>query len=226
MSDYTKTTNFTAKDSTQAVILGSEHDAEFNAIAASIGTKMNKIASPTADQLLTMNASGEAVDSGHSKVEIPIYGTPEALGTSYEKTKTLTGTVEEVEINFYKAKTNSVTAIRCCLGTGSALDITGYYTGAESSSVNRYSNAGVGFYLSAVDGAGVDLNGTIRLRRAYNNIWVMTAAVYNSGVGAVYNCTGHVTLAGALDIVGIRVDGAADTLVTGGYWRVNYRRSA
>jgi len=51
MSDYTKTTNFTAKDSLASgnaskIVKGSEIDAEFDAIAVAIATKANT-ASPT-----------------------------------------------------------------------------------------------------------------------------------------------------------------------------------
>ena len=51
MSNYTKTTNFTAKDSlpsgdTNKIIRGSEFDTEFDAIATASATKAN-IASPT-----------------------------------------------------------------------------------------------------------------------------------------------------------------------------------
>lgn len=51
MSNYTKTTNFTAKDSlpsgdTNKIIRGSEFDTEFNAIATASATKAD-LASPT-----------------------------------------------------------------------------------------------------------------------------------------------------------------------------------
>ena len=51
MSNYTKTTNFTAKDSlpsgdTNKIIRGTEFDVEFNAISTAITTKAN-LASPT-----------------------------------------------------------------------------------------------------------------------------------------------------------------------------------
>lgn len=51
MTDYTKTTNFTAKDSlpvgdAQKKVKGSEFDVEFNAIATAVGTKAD-LASPT-----------------------------------------------------------------------------------------------------------------------------------------------------------------------------------
>ncbi len=60
MSDYTKTTNFTAKDSLPSgdsgkVIRGSEFDTEFTAISTAIATKAN-IASPTFTGTVTIPA--------------------------------------------------------------------------------------------------------------------------------------------------------------------------
>tara|TARA_B100001063_G_C16636366_1_gene488493 strand:+ start:432 stop:665 length:234 start_codon:yes stop_codon:yes gene_type:complete len=60
MSNYTKTTNFTAKDSLPSgdsgkVIRGSEFDTEFNAIATANATKAN-IASPTFTGTVTIPA--------------------------------------------------------------------------------------------------------------------------------------------------------------------------
>jgi hypothetical protein len=225
MSDYTKTTNFTAKDSTQATILGSEHDAEFNAIASSVGTKMNKIGSPTADRLLAMNASGEAVDSGFSKVQLPIYGTPEALGTATYKSAAISGVADHVEIAVTNLKVAGAYTLQCVLGSGSA-EITGYYTGAEADGVHRYSNTGTGFYLSTSDGAGVSLSGTIFLDRVAGYAWIMSAIMYDSGSGRAYHCSGSKTVGGNLSIVQLQVEAAAANLVTGGYWRVNYRRSS
>ena len=51
MSNYTKTTNFTAKDSLTSgnpakIVKGAEHDAEYNAIAVAVNSKSNT-ASPT-----------------------------------------------------------------------------------------------------------------------------------------------------------------------------------
>ena len=60
MSDYTKTTNFTAKDSLPSgdsgkVIRGSEFDTEFNAISTAIATKAD-LASPTFTGTVTIPA--------------------------------------------------------------------------------------------------------------------------------------------------------------------------
>jgi len=60
MSDYTKTTNFTAKDSLPSgdsgkVIRGSEFDTEFTAISTAIATKAD-LASPTFTGTVTIPA--------------------------------------------------------------------------------------------------------------------------------------------------------------------------
>lgn len=74
MSNYTKTTNFTAKDSlptgsAQKIVRGSEHDTEYNAIAVAIATKAD-LASPaltgtaTAVNLTVSGTFQATVDGG------------------------------------------------------------------------------------------------------------------------------------------------------------------
>jgi hypothetical protein len=58
MSNYTKTTNFTAKDSLPSgnpskIILGSEHDTEFNAISTAIASKADSVSSTLTSPTLT-----------------------------------------------------------------------------------------------------------------------------------------------------------------------------
>ena len=60
MSDYTKTTNFTAKDSLPSgdsgkIIRGSEFDTEFNAIATAVTSKAD-LESPTFTGTVTIPA--------------------------------------------------------------------------------------------------------------------------------------------------------------------------
>lgn len=69
MSNYTKSTNFTAKDSlptgdTNKVIRGSEFDTEFNAIQTAVGTKAD-LAGPTftgTATIATVDINGGAID--------------------------------------------------------------------------------------------------------------------------------------------------------------------
>jgi hypothetical protein len=71
MANYTKTTNFTAKDSLstgnpQKIVRGSEHDTEYNAIATAIATKAD-LASPSFTGTATavnLTVSGTLTASG------------------------------------------------------------------------------------------------------------------------------------------------------------------
>jgi hypothetical protein len=71
MANYTKTTNFTAKDSlptgnAQKIVRGSEHDTEYNAIATAIATKAD-LASPALTGTATavnLTVSGTLTASG------------------------------------------------------------------------------------------------------------------------------------------------------------------
>lgn len=58
MSDYTKTTNFTVKDSTHAVILGAEIDTEFSNIETAVATKANSTSPTLVTPVLGTPASG------------------------------------------------------------------------------------------------------------------------------------------------------------------------
>lgn len=67
MGDFTKTTNFTAKDALltgdpNKVIKGSEHDTEFDNIATASATKANKVVSGTTNAVITQTASGDLAD--------------------------------------------------------------------------------------------------------------------------------------------------------------------
>lgn len=71
MSNYTKTTNFTAKDSlptgnSQKIVRGSEFDTEFNAIATAVATKAD-LAGPALTGTATavnLTVSGTLTASG------------------------------------------------------------------------------------------------------------------------------------------------------------------
>lgn len=71
MSNYTKTTNFTAKDSlptgnTQKIVRGSEFDTEFNAISTAIATKAD--------------LAGPALTGTTTAVNLSVSGTLTAAG--------------------------------------------------------------------------------------------------------------------------------------------------
>ena len=69
MSDYSKTTNFTAKDSLPSgnpskLIKGSEFDTEFDALETAVATKANKIGSPVENDLVLQASDGDIKVAG------------------------------------------------------------------------------------------------------------------------------------------------------------------
>lgn len=71
MSDYSRQKDFSAKDALSTgnpnkVIKGSDVDAEFDAIVTATASKANKVTSPTAGNLITMDSDGDLVDAGQS----------------------------------------------------------------------------------------------------------------------------------------------------------------
>ena len=63
MSDYTKITDFTAKDSAEAVIEGIDHDNEFSAIASMSATKMDKTVPAAANSVAGLTSGGLPYDT-------------------------------------------------------------------------------------------------------------------------------------------------------------------
>lgn len=229
MADYTKSTNFTAKDTTAAPILGAEHDVEYNAIATAIATKIDQISSPTAGNLVSVDSSGNVVDSGVTKNRFPVYGTTEAIGAVQEKTATLAGTVEEVEIVFRNLSCSAYATTEdfLQLGVSGTLQTSGYYSGASYSGAYRYSNPGSGFHLKAYSNSSSVLTGVINLKRMEDtNTWMIDGTVLDSGIGYTNILSGYVTLTGALDTVAFVQTYLTYAFDTGAYWKVNYRRSA
>lgn len=67
MANYTKSTNFTAKDALTTgdpnkVIKGSEHDTEFDNLATASATKANKVISGTTNGILVQTSGGDLAD--------------------------------------------------------------------------------------------------------------------------------------------------------------------
>ena len=70
MSDYTKTTNFTAKDALSSgdpnkVIKGSYFDTEFDNISTAVASKADKTAPTTGTNVAILSAGGDIQDGGY-----------------------------------------------------------------------------------------------------------------------------------------------------------------
>ncbi len=69
MSNYTQTTNFTAKDALPSgdankIIYGADLDTEYSALAVTSATKANKISSAITNDMILQNSSGDLVAAG------------------------------------------------------------------------------------------------------------------------------------------------------------------
>lgn len=119
MADYSKTTNFTAKDALPTgnpskTILGSEHDTEYTNIQTAIATKANKTGAPaTTNNLAMLTATGDLADS--------LVETDGAGNITANVTGNLTGDVT--------GNADTATA----LATGRTISLTGQATGTSGS---------------------------------------------------------------------------------------------
>jgi len=71
MTDFTKTTNFTAKDALTTgdpnkIVKGSDHDTEYDNIATASATKANKVISGTTNGVIIQTAGGDLANGTHT----------------------------------------------------------------------------------------------------------------------------------------------------------------
>lgn len=71
MADYTKVTNWTAKDAANSTILGSDFETELGAVQTMSTTKANKIGSPTTDNLVSQSGTGDMQTTTLKKTKTP-----------------------------------------------------------------------------------------------------------------------------------------------------------
>lgn len=64
MTDFTNTFGGAAKDAANDTVLGAQMDTQFDNIGTHSATKANKVTTPTADNILSMDANGDLKDSG------------------------------------------------------------------------------------------------------------------------------------------------------------------
>lgn len=116
MSNYTKTTNFTAKDALstgdpEKIVEGAELDTEFNALATAVNSKADK-ASPTLTGTITINGTtvaGNATVSGDNTY---------SGASTFSNTVTITGALSQVPagVMFPYAGASAPTGFLLCDG--------------------------------------------------------------------------------------------------------------
>src|SRR5210317_735806 len=182
MSNYTKSTNFTAKDSeptgdTNKVVRGSEFDTEFNAISTAISTKSD-LAGPTFTGTATFDgitATGTVNFTGGSVTTnidgVTIGGSTPGAGTFSSLTATTAdinaGTVDNTVIGGTTPAAGTFTAVAGTTGTfsGAVSGTTGTFSGAVTGSNLNISNWDTAFgwgnhasagYLTSVGFSDID----------------------------------------------------------------------
>jgi hypothetical protein len=113
MTDYTRSTNFTAKDSLESgnpnkKVKGSEVDTELDAVAGSSSTKANKITPAAVNNVATLSSSGDLQDGGKQLPTGTIVGTTD---TQTITNKTVTTSDISSADNTYRVASTTVSGV-------------------------------------------------------------------------------------------------------------------
>lgn len=162
MSNFTKTTNFTAKDALTSgdpnkVIKGSEFDTEFDNLATASATKSNKIIAGTVNNVIKQDSAGDLIDSGYQFSEL--------VGNV---------TITTAEANILDGVTSTTAELNIL--DGATLDVTelNYVDGVTSSIQTQLDSKGTEAYADAlVD----DLSGVTDAATARTNLGLGSLAV-------------------------------------------------
>lgn len=204
MSDYSKSTDFAAKDGLASgnpskIIKGEEIDDEFNAIATAVSSKSNKVSGDYEDNLVTLTSSGDIQNSGLAAPAGAVVGTTD---TQTLTNKTLTNPLISGAIVRSTGGTN-VDLELGSLGTGSLL----FTTNADTSSLQAkvtHTAAAVNFLTLTGAATGATVNGPILGADGSDT---------NVGIRVVAKGTGAITLTPGTNGVQISQNGL---IVTGG----------
>ena len=109
MSDYTQSTDFSAKDALSSgdpnkIIYGSDVDGEFSAIATAISTKTNKGGSATTNNVAKLTSTGDLADAGYSFSNL----SGAVTASTAELNKLDGATVTTTELNLLSGLTGTV----------------------------------------------------------------------------------------------------------------------
>jgi hypothetical protein len=149
-----------------------------------------------------------------------------SVGTGSQITQSLAGTVERIEIAFWKTQPSTNNLLGLQLGTGGILTTSGYVTKVTEVN-NSFNTRGPTGLVPLAYGQGNRIYGQVTAIRvggdAADNGWVIDGFSYddNGNDHNVYNA--YIDLAGPCDICGLV---ANTTTFAQGHWQVTYCRSA
>jgi len=234
MSDYTKTTDFVAKDAAEATIQGSLWDTEYDNIQTAIATKVDKVLSPVNGNLIYTDGSSIYKDVGSSPTQLFPTKVQATISGVNKYTLALSGTVEAVDVAFRNVQgTDDDNELRFRIGSLGTILTSGYKFAGTMAGYSTYSMSYDGWRFSWLPASlpapySQNSNGNISIRRVYGNIWVYEARTYDhyddpsTGNPRASYYGGLVTLSNPLDIIGFG-DNTYGTIRNGNinvtYWR-------
>lgn len=154
-------------------------------------------------------------------------GTPVAStsGTSVSIATAIPSTAKEVHVLFVGVSTNGTSPLSLQIGPSGGVVATGYLGGSGGATSGGAGNAGAsttGFKIGGNYSASNAWHGilTLRLENSSSNTWVISGALFDSGVGNMYATAGRISLSGALAKITLTTDGGTDTFDAG---EINYQ---
>ena len=148
MSDYVKTTNFTAKDALASgdpnkVAKGSDVDTEFDNIATAVATKTNKISSPVNNDFVKQTTTGDIQAAG--------FGMPNVNADI---------TASDEELNYSVGVTSAIQTQIDAIQPASTQTLTNKTINADNNTISNIDNneikAGAGIDATKIGGGSVD----------------------------------------------------------------------
>lgn len=233
MSDYTQSTDFSAKDALTTgdpnkKIQGADLDIELAAISSAIASKADTatdthtgthtFANITATGTVNLSSSTLTLPDGTTH---PItLGTEQAStsGTSIDFTSIPSGT-KKITIQFVGVSTSGTNEPFIQIGDSGGVETSGYLsTSSNLTTVIGTTRFTTAFGLRSVDAASFFHGGLVlTLEDSANNTWVISGVVSDSNVLAPATITvgGSKSLSAELDRVRITTNGGTDTFDAG-----------